>query len=103
MSDASLPVPLGAALRARSPRYGQPPTPAISTLIHGGILLLWLVLIGRAFVFDGVFSWSAGIAYVAYDTALLAFTFVATLAAAAPGRACPARAAADVGRDRGRP
>jgi cellulose synthase/poly-beta-1,6-N-acetylglucosamine synthase-like glycosyltransferase len=42
-------------------------------LIHGGVLLLWLVLLARAFGGGGVFAWSTGIVYVGYDTLLLGF------------------------------
>ncbi|UDL94422.1 glycosyltransferase family 2 protein [Lichenihabitans sp. PAMC28606] len=52
-----------------------PTTPWASLLIHGAIALLWLLLFARAFVLDGLFAWSIGIVYVAYDTALLAFVF----------------------------
>ncbi len=67
------------ALIATSPRLTPPPTPWPSLLIHGGIALLWALLFARAFVLDGLFAWSIGIAYVTYDTALLAFVFWQTL------------------------
>ena len=47
-------------------------------LIHGGVAVLWLVLFARAFGGGGVLAWSVGLAYVAYDTALLLFVFVRT-------------------------
>ena len=64
-------------------------------LIHGGAMLLWVVLLARAFGAGGVFAWSVGLAYIAYDTALLVFVFVqtmpllrrATTPAVAPGTA----------------
>ncbi|WP_428393687.1 glycosyltransferase family 2 protein [Lichenicoccus sp.] len=62
-----------------SPRFNPPPTPLGSRLIHAGALLLWVVLLGRAFLGGGVFAWSAGIAYILYDTALLLFVFAQTL------------------------
>jgi cellulose synthase/poly-beta-1,6-N-acetylglucosamine synthase-like glycosyltransferase len=67
-------------LRANSPRYTPGPTPWPSLLIHGGVVLLWLLLFAGAFVFSGVFAWSVGLVYVAYDTVLLVFTFVQTWA-----------------------
>ena len=39
------------------------------------MLVLWLLLFARAFVVDNLFAWSAGVVYLAYDTALLAFVF----------------------------
>jgi cellulose synthase/poly-beta-1,6-N-acetylglucosamine synthase-like glycosyltransferase len=67
------------AFAAASPRLTPPPTPARSVLIHGGVLLLWIGLFSMAFHFGGVWSWSVGVAYVAYDTVLLLFTAWATL------------------------
>ncbi|WP_131194952.1 glycosyltransferase family 2 protein [Lichenihabitans psoromatis] len=52
--------------------------------------MLWLLLFARAFVLDGVFAWSIGIAYVGYDTALLLFVFWQTLGLR---KAVPARPA----------
>ncbi len=70
-----------AAKRATiSPRYAPPPTPLRSRLIHGGALLLWVLLFARAFGGGGLFAWSAGLAYIGYDTVLLAFVFWQTLA-----------------------
>ncbi len=67
-------------LRANSPRYTPEPTPWPSLLIHAGVAALWVVLFAGAFVFSGVFAWSVGLIYVAYDTVLLGFTFVQTWA-----------------------
>ena len=67
------------ARRAASPRYAPPPTPLLSMLIHGGVMLLWVLLFLRAFGTGGVFAWSVGLAYVGYDTALLLFVYVQTL------------------------
>jgi len=58
---------------AASPRFDPPPTPWASHAIHGGVLALWLVLFARAFGGGGLFAWSAGLAYVAYDTVLIGF------------------------------
>ena len=78
------------AFAQASPRVTPPPTPLVSVLIHGGVVLLWLILFARAFGGGGVFAWSTGVVYVAYDTALLAFVFWQTLPllrAAAPSSA----------------
>lgn len=64
--------------RAVSPRHSPPPTPVRSVLIHGGVTLLWLLLFARAFGGGGLFAYSVGIAYAAYDTALLVFVAVQT-------------------------
>ncbi|HEV3105944.1 MAG TPA: glycosyltransferase family 2 protein, partial [Trinickia sp.] len=56
-----------------SPRVSPRGTPVASALIHGSVLMLWVVLFARAFLFRGVLAWSVGIAYVLYDTMLLAF------------------------------
>jgi cellulose synthase/poly-beta-1,6-N-acetylglucosamine synthase-like glycosyltransferase len=62
-----------AKFNAASPRHKRMRTPAASLLIHGGILVLWLGLLLRAW-FPGLLGWSAGMVYVTYDTFLLGFT-----------------------------
>jgi cellulose synthase/poly-beta-1,6-N-acetylglucosamine synthase-like glycosyltransferase len=64
---------------AVSPRYAKPHIPLRAVLIHGGVTLLWIVLLVRAFGAGGVLAWSVGLAYIGYDTALLLFVFVQTL------------------------
>jgi cellulose synthase/poly-beta-1,6-N-acetylglucosamine synthase-like glycosyltransferase len=78
-SPRTLSEALSAAFAAASPRLSPPPTPARSVFIHGGVLLLWLGLFSMAFRVGGVWSWSVGVAYVAYDTVLLLFVAWATL------------------------
>jgi cellulose synthase/poly-beta-1,6-N-acetylglucosamine synthase-like glycosyltransferase len=70
---------LDQALRAASPRYTPPPTPIAAWAIHGAIAALWIALLARACIPNGLFAWSAGLVYVLYDTALLIFTFAGTL------------------------
>ncbi len=77
-------TPLQDALAAASPRLSPPPTPLASRLVHGGLAGLWLLLLGRAFVFHGLFAWAIGMVYVGYDTALLIFVFWQTLDLAKP-------------------
>ena len=67
------------ALALASPRLSPRPTPLPSILIHGTVLVLWVVLFARAFFLHGLLAWSAGIAYVAYDTVLLFFVGWKTL------------------------
>ena len=81
---------------AISPRYAPPPTPWRSRAIHGGALLLWILLFARAFFGGGVFAWSAAWpAYVLYDTVLLGFVFWHTLALLRPAVAAPPGALPD--------
>ncbi len=70
---------LDQAFATTSPREVRTPTPIASLLIHGGVLVLWLVLFARALGGHGLSAWSTGVAYVAYDTALLAFVGWQTL------------------------
>ena len=80
MRIASIEQELAAKRATISPRYTPPPTPLRSRLIHGGALLLWVLLFARAFGGDGLFAWSAGLTYIGYDTVLLVFVFWQTLA-----------------------
>lgn len=75
-----LTTPLDTARRAASPRFHPAPTPLASVAIHGAVALAWLVLFGCAFVVGGVYAWSAGLAYILYDTVLLCFTGLKTFA-----------------------
>jgi hypothetical protein len=79
------------AFRAASPRWTPAPTPLASALIHGGVMVLWLLLFARAFGGRGILAWSTGIVYVGYDTLLLGFVFWQTLALlrSAPAAAAP--------------
>ncbi len=65
--------------QAVSPRYVPPPTPPRALAIHAGAALLWVALFVRAFGAASIFTWSVGLAYISYDTALLIFVFVQTL------------------------
>ncbi|HEY1998258.1 glycosyltransferase family 2 protein [Paraburkholderia sp.] len=67
------------ALALASPRIVPRPTTLLSTLIHLSVVVLWLLLFARAFFLQGVVAWSTGIAYVLYDTLLLAFVTWKTL------------------------
>ncbi|WP_144112965.1 glycosyltransferase family 2 protein [Paraburkholderia sp. BCC1886] len=61
------------ALALASPRIRPRPTTLLSTLIHFSVVVLWALLFARAFFLQGALAWSTGIAYVVYDTLLLAF------------------------------
>jgi cellulose synthase/poly-beta-1,6-N-acetylglucosamine synthase-like glycosyltransferase len=53
-------------------------TPPASWLIHGAVFALFVLLLARAGHTNGLLAWGAGLVYIAYDTALLAFTAVQT-------------------------
>lgn len=61
------------ALALASPRILPRRTTPLSSLIHFSVLALWVLLFARAFFLKGALAWSTGIAYVLYDTLLLAF------------------------------
>ena len=65
---------LAATLHARSPRHSPPVVPIASRLIGAVGPILFVALIVQAFLRQGLAVWSVGIAYILYDTALLAFT-----------------------------
>ena len=77
MNDSSRRA-LDTAFAAASPRLAPPFTPARTVLIHGVVLLAWIALTAMAFGVGGVWSWSVGVAYIAYDTVLLLFVAWAT-------------------------
>ncbi len=61
-------------LAAQSPRLTPRRVPASAYLIAGGVLILFVALVAQAFFRTGLASWSVGLVYIAYDTALLIFT-----------------------------
>src|SRR5262245_37220229 len=72
-----------------SPRLNRPPVTIAALLLHGGALAALVLLIVQAWEQAGLFAWSVGLAYIAYDTLLLGFVGAQTLALrrmAAPGR-----------------
>ena len=78
-TDGRAEARLAEVLAIQSPRRSPPPTPLASRAIHLGVLGLWVLLLGAPFGLHGVWVWSAGLIYVAYDTLLLVFTFWQTL------------------------
>ncbi|MGC9270850.1 glycosyltransferase family 2 protein [Acidiphilium sp.] len=87
-------ITLNPVLRMNSPRWTPSPTPWRSVAIHGAVMLVWVVLFANAFFAHGISGWSVGIVYIAYDTALLAFTVWQTWPlrrAVAPGAAAGQR------------
>ena len=70
---------LDVAFARASPRRLPSTTPWPSFIIHGAVLTFFFVLLFRAFNPNGLFSWSAGLIYISYDTLLTGFVFVMTL------------------------
>src|SRR5579864_3958547 len=68
------PIELSEVLAVQSPRLMPRPIPLVSRIIGGGSVLLFVALVAQAFVRQSLGIWSVGIAYILYDTALLAFT-----------------------------
>lgn len=58
---------------AFSPRLNPRPITPITVALHGGALLLLLLLTSQAWHRSGVLAWSVGLAYLGYDTLLLIF------------------------------
>ena len=82
------------AFAAASPRVAPEPTPWTSLAIHGAVALLFVLLAARAFAASNLAAWSAGFAYLVYDTALIVIVFRQTLpllrpAAVAAGSGVP--------------
>ena len=93
--------PLDAARALASPDLPPGATPLRSLLVHGCVLLVWGLLFYMAFASSGgVLAWSVGVAYVSYDTVLLAFVAWCTwgLRGAAAGPTAPPPPAADAPR-----
>lgn len=65
---------LAATLVAQSPRYTPRAVGWRSALASSAGPALFLLLLAQAFVLQGLAAWGVGIAYILYDTALLAFT-----------------------------
>ena len=78
---------LAPALALASSRLSPPPTPARSAVIHGLVLAAWVTLFVLAFRQGGVFAWSVGLVYIAYDTVLQAFVGWQTWRLLAPAAA----------------
>jgi cellulose synthase/poly-beta-1,6-N-acetylglucosamine synthase-like glycosyltransferase len=79
-----LTVSLHDALALSSPRYLPRSTPAASLIVHGAVGIVWLLLFASTFSLGGIYAWSTGVAYILYDTVLLAFVGYQTLALLRP-------------------
>lgn len=65
---------LTTSLVRESPRISPRPVPASAYLIALAGALLFILLTWQAFLRVGLAGWSVGLAYILYDTSLLAFT-----------------------------
>ncbi|HTJ97147.1 MAG TPA: glycosyltransferase family 2 protein [Rhodocyclaceae bacterium] len=72
--------PLTEAFTRASPRLSPRTAPLASTLIHFTVAAMWVALFSCAFISQGLLAWSAGLAYVSYDTFLLCFVAWKSLA-----------------------
>lgn len=72
-------VPPALLLRQASPRFNPRPTPWASRLLHTGVAVLWVILLGYAVWGQGLSKWAVGLVYVGYDSFLLGFTFIKCL------------------------
>lgn len=83
---------LAAAFATASPRVAPRSTPPLAYVLYTCVFAFWIVLTTAAFVSDGLFAWSIGVAYIAYDTLLIAFvaTRIAHLARGEPPSDAPA-------------
>jgi cellulose synthase/poly-beta-1,6-N-acetylglucosamine synthase-like glycosyltransferase len=64
---------LETAFRQCSPRLNPRRTPLAGVVLYTAIAALWLAAMAKAFVGQGLFAWSVGVVYIAYDGCLLAF------------------------------
>jgi cellulose synthase/poly-beta-1,6-N-acetylglucosamine synthase-like glycosyltransferase len=65
---------LSSVLQHESPRLNPRSVPIFSRVIGAATVILFAALLAQAFFRQGLAAWSVGLAYIAYDTALLGFT-----------------------------
>jgi len=65
---------LDPGFQALSPRLSPRPVPLIGTLLGWAGPVLLVVLLWQSLIRQSLFGWSVGLAYIGYDTFLLAFT-----------------------------
>src|SRR5271163_4009773 len=64
---------LETAFRRCSPRLNPRRAPLAGIMLYAAIVALWIAALAKAFVGEGLFAWSVGIVYIAYDSCLLSF------------------------------
>lgn len=72
------PPRLAAAFAAASPRLRDGRTPLVSLLLHAGVAVVCAGVVARTFVANDLFAWSVGLAFVGYDTILVALAVATT-------------------------
>lgn len=65
---------LAETFRVHSPRLSPRPVPLRSRVVGAAAPVVFVLLVAQAFVRQSLAAWSVGIAYILYDTTLLAFT-----------------------------
>jgi glycosyltransferase involved in cell wall biosynthesis len=94
VKNPRLPTALETAFRRCSPRLNPRPTPLAGVGLYAAIVALWMAAMAKAFVGQGLFAWSVGVAYIAYDGCLLAFVAWQALALwRPPGKSPPGQVA----------
>jgi glycosyltransferase involved in cell wall biosynthesis len=78
VKDVAVKTPSGSttletAFRRWSPRLNRHRTPLAGVVLYVAIVALWIAALAKAYVGEGLFAWSVGIVYIAYDGCLLAF------------------------------
>jgi cellulose synthase/poly-beta-1,6-N-acetylglucosamine synthase-like glycosyltransferase len=80
---------LESAFAVNSPRLTRHGAAVSGWVIHIAVVALWVGLFAQVFLRVGTGRWSIGIAYIAYDTLLLAFVMWQTLPLRRPTRPRP--------------
>ncbi|HTH27599.1 MAG TPA: glycosyltransferase family 2 protein [Sphingobium sp.] len=69
-------TPLEARFQSFSPRLNRRPTTFATVALHGGALVMLILLALQVVHQTGLLAWSVGLAYIVYDTILIAFVAV---------------------------
>lgn len=72
-APAATSASLASAFRRWSPRLNPKPANAAGVALYSAVVALLLAGLLRAVDGDGIWAWSVGVVYIAYDFALLAF------------------------------
>jgi cellulose synthase/poly-beta-1,6-N-acetylglucosamine synthase-like glycosyltransferase len=88
---------LESAFAVNSPRLTSRGAALPGWLIHIGVVALWVALFAQVFLRVGAGVWSIGVAYIGYDTLLLAFVMWQTLPLRHPGMPEPAAGGGTLG------
>ena len=61
------------AFRMHSPRLNPRPATRVGVALYTAIVAFWMLSLFAAFAAAGLVAWAVGVAYIGYDTLLLAF------------------------------